>query len=504
VTSKQFWTSSDRYNMPARCYRQTGGGVAPPAPEHDRAVDQDEAAAVLNLEQISRRLDRLPLARFHVGVLVIASASLLFDTVDIGITGFVLAILRTTWHFDVQTIGVVSAIGLSGYLVGAFSCGFVADRIGRRKVILLTLIFYSVFSAARGLSNNIAIFTVLNFFTYAFVGAESSTVPPYLAELWPARARGKLTGWMMAFFGIGKSLAPLWVLLVIPSLGWRWALLLTAPFALIGGAMRFALPESPRWLMKVGRISEAEEVLTSVESKVRRQTGRPLRPLCAGEYGNLRVAPGTMRPHQLLNRHYRRVTCMLWTAWFAQYGVMYAFEIFVPTILSSEGFSMVKSFEFSAVIYGGVVPAFILGGRVVEWLDRKYTILLGFSGAGLFGTLFGLATTSAEIMLFGALTTSSLALGSTGIYAYTPELYPTEVRATGMGVASAWGRAGAVTLLLVFGTFYSTQGKSLLFIISDSALLGAFLVVARYGPSTRGRRLEETSLGTVTEPIPLR
>jgi len=79
-----------------------------------------------------------------------------------------------------------------------------------------------------------------------FVGAESSTVPPYLAELWPAAARGKLTGWMMAFFGIGKSLAPVWIFLMIPNLGWRWALLLTAPFALIGGHSSWSPGSVPR------------------------------------------------------------------------------------------------------------------------------------------------------------------------------------------------------------------------------------------------------------------
>ena len=455
-----------------------------------------EAAARLNVEHISARLDRLPLSRFHIAILTIASVSLLFDTVDLVITGFILAILRTIWHFDVKTIGVISAIGLCGYLVGAFSCGFVADRIGRKRVILFTLIFYSAFSAARGLSNDITSFAVLNFFTYLFVGAESSTVPPYLAELWPARRRGALTGWMMAFFGFGKSLAPVWALAVVPSLGWRWALWLTAPFALVAAGMRFGLPESPRWLARVGRMPEAEKVLATLESKIRGLTGRPLPPLGVSRHETLGPSPHAMRPLQLLNGRYWKFTCMLWAAWFAQYGVLYAFETFVPTILSGEGYSMVKSFEFSIVIYGGAAPAFILGGRLAEWLDRKYTILLGFSATAVFGALFGLATTPAEIMLFGALTSCSLALTGTAIYAYTPELYPTEVRATGMGIASAWGRAGAVALLLLFGAYYSALGRSLLFIISDSALLMAFVVVAAVGPSTRGRRLEETSLGT--------
>ena len=146
----------------------------------------------LTLGEVSDRLDRLPTSWFHAKILIVAALSLLFDTLDTAVTGFVLASLRTTWHFDAKAIGVVSAIGLSGYLVGSAICGFVADHIGRKKTILFTLILYSVFSAWRGFSNTIVVFAFLNFFTWFFVGAESSTVPPYLAELWPARTRGKL------------------------------------------------------------------------------------------------------------------------------------------------------------------------------------------------------------------------------------------------------------------------------------------------------------------------
>src|ERR1700756_1809804 len=127
----------------------------------------------LTLQGVSDRLDRLPASRFHAKILIVAALSLLFDTLDTAITGFVLASLRSTWHFDAKTIGFVSAIGLSGYLVGSFLCGFVADYIGRKKTILFTLILYSVFSASRGLSNTISQFAWLNFCTWFFVGAES-------------------------------------------------------------------------------------------------------------------------------------------------------------------------------------------------------------------------------------------------------------------------------------------------------------------------------------------
>src|SRR5207248_8974438 len=213
--------------------------------------------AELTLGEASDRLDRLPTSSFHAKILIIAALSLLFDTLDTAVTGFVLASLRTSWHFDATTIGVVSAIGLSGYLVGSAICGFIADHFGRKKTILFTLILYSVFSACRGLSDTIGVFAFFYFFTWFFVGAESSTVPPYLAELWPSRIRGRSVGWMMAFFGAGIAFSSVWALLIIPTLVWRWALFLTAPFALIGGVMRSVLPESPRWLIRAGRSHDA-------------------------------------------------------------------------------------------------------------------------------------------------------------------------------------------------------------------------------------------------------
>lgn len=466
----------------------------------------------LTLEQVSDRLDRLPASRFHAWILFVAALSLLFDALDNVITGFVLASLRTLWNFDMKTIGLIAASGLFGYLLGSFFCGFIADRIGRKKTILLTLILYSLFSAARGLAGNVLTLAVLHFLTMIFIGAEASTVPPYLAELWPARIRGKLSGWMMMFFGFGIALSPLWALLIIPRLGWRWAFLLTGPFALIGGMIRSSLPESPRWLAKTGDLANAEITLTRIEAAVERSTRAPLpAPLLPTYVDREPGSPVTsllgqdstqplLRARDLLNPAYQHITLMLWAAWFAEFGVLYIFQTFVPAILSIEGYSIAKSFGFTVVMNVAVIPGYILSGRTVEWLDRKYSILLAFAMIAVFGTLFGLSKTPLTIMTFGGLTMFSIALGSGSIYTYTPELYPTEIRATGMGIASAWGRVGAVTMLLSFGYFFALQGKSLLFLLSDSALLIASVAVARFGPLTRKRKLEDISRGASVAP----
>jgi len=116
------------------------------------------------LEKFLIALNRLPASRFHAKILIVAALSLLFDTLDTAVTGFVLASLRASGISDAKTIGVVSAIGLSGYLVGSAICGFIADHVGRKKTILFTLILYSVFSACRGLSDTVGVFCLLEFF----------------------------------------------------------------------------------------------------------------------------------------------------------------------------------------------------------------------------------------------------------------------------------------------------------------------------------------------------
>jgi putative MFS transporter len=454
-----------------------------------------DGGSMLASETIAARLDRLPVARFHIELLVIAAASLLFDALDGLVITLVLTHLRTIWHVSVATIGIVTAIAFGGYLLGAAASGFVADRIGRKKTILATLILYSLFSASRGFANDVPTLAALNFITFIFIGAESCIVPPYLAEFWPARVRGKLNGATTAFFGLGIALAPIWALLIIPNLGWRWAFFLTLPFAMAGGLMRVRLPESPRWLSAVGRKEDAEIVVAKIEETVRRQSARPLPPVA-----NVRVlerAQGhvRIRARDILSSEYRGITVMLWAAWFAEFAILYMFQTFVPTILAAEGFVIVRSFVYLAVIYGALIPGYVIGGQTTEWLDRKYALLLAFFGMALFGTLFGVSTQSWQFLLFGGATTFFTALGSTSIYTYTPELYPTEIRVTGMGIASAWGRVGAITALLLFGLLYKSYGKPLLFIISDVLLVVGALFVAVLGPPTRGRGLELTSQG---------
>lgn len=451
---------------------------------------------------VAARLDKLRISRFHISVLAVASLSLLFDTLDSVVTGFVLAAIRTDWGFDVVWIGILSAIGTAGYWLGSLSSGFIADRIGRKRVIMYTLVAYSVFSASRGLADDLTMFAILNFLTWLFIGAESSIVPVYLSELWPSRYRARLSGWMMMFFALGLAAAPLWAFLIIPNFGWEWAFFLTAPFAILVGLMRKGLPESPRWLQRIGRTKDAEEALQHIEARAQKGAISP-ESVDAATIDSTATTRQRLTASALLSKGYRSRTLMLWSAWFAQYGVLYAFLTFVPTLLALDGIDVTRSLMYSVVIYAAYVPGYILGGYLAERMDRKWLIVLAFTMTAVFGTLFGSSSEPGLIMLFGALTAVSAGFGATGVYTYTPELYPTEIRATAMGVASSWGRIGSITLLLVFGIFAVLQGKLFLFLVADVILITAAVVVAAFGPRIRNRTLEESSSAASSESSPI-
>lgn len=451
------------------------------------SVDSQQAVG-----EIALRLDRLPISRFHVLTLVIASLSLLFDTLDTVVTGFVLTAIRPEWGFGVEWIGIISATGLAGYWLGSLSSGFVGDRIGRKRVILYTLIAYSAFSFSRGFASEEYGLLLLNFLTWTFVGAESSIVPVYLAEMWPSEKRARLSGWMMSFFAMGLAASPLWAVAIIPNLGWRWAFFLTAPLALLFGFARRYLIESPRWLARTGQADRARDAMDEIETRAGYPGGAGL-PAPEQRPAGLAVESNLATVRDLLAPGFRARSIMLWIAWFAQYGVLYAFLTFVPTLLTLDGLTVTRSLAYSVVIYSAYVPAYILGGYLSDLLDRKWLIVLAFAGTALFGTLFALSTTTAAVLIFGGLSAFSAGLGATGVYTYTPELYPTEIRATAMGVASSFGRIGSIALLLVFGIFAVLQGKLFLFLIADAVLLAGILAVALLGPRTRGRLLEVTA-----------
>jgi putative MFS transporter len=244
------------------------------------------------------------------------------------------------------------------------------------------------------------------------------------------------------------------------------------------------LPESPRFLAERGRAPEADAVVRRVE----RAGGGALLTLAPA------VAPtraGRTRIAELWSGRYVRRTAMLWILWFGVVLTYYGIFLWIPSILATRGLSVVRSNEFFFLSTLAQVPGYFSAAWLVERFGRKPTLVAYLLGTAVTAFAFGNAGTGNDAFVWAALL-SFFNLGAWGVvYTYTPELYPTSVRATGAGVAAAVGRVGGIIgpyLTPVLVPAIATNGTFAFFMV---LLIITAAAVALLGEETRGRSLEE-------------
>jgi len=319
-------------------------------------------------------------------------------------------------------------------------------------------------------------------------------VAPFLAEFVASRYRGRFTGSLAGFFSFGFVGAALLGNFIIPlaPVAWRFAVFLTAVPVVMLLWWRRALPESPRWLETRGRAQEAEAAMSRIEAEVVAELGDILVSPAVRAGAPPPVVVGTLFGNlaALWSRPLRRVTAMSWLMWLSLTSCYYAFFTWIPSLLVKSGMTVTRSFGYSLVIYMAQVPGYYSAAYLVDRIGRKalivsYMLLGGMSALGL-----AYAGDNLEVTVAGALLSFFMNGSYAGLYVYTPELFPTRVRATGSGVASAVGRLGAIASPIIVGYIYPVYGFAGVFGITTAVLLGGALSVLILGIPTRGRSLE--------------
>ena len=224
------------------------------------------------------RMDRLPMTRPHYALLVIGGLGYTFDGMDNALIAFLLPSIQREWGLSNGPLGILASATPFGYLVGALVAGTIADRIGRKPIMLWALAVYTVFTLVAALAPGFEVFAGARILAGVGIGAESVIIAPYLAEFVPPQRRGWFVGALAGFFSFGYVGAALLGRFIVPSSehGWRWAQLVTAVPIVLLLWWRRSLHESPRYLLARGRRAEAETVVTTFEDRVRRSTGREL------------------------------------------------------------------------------------------------------------------------------------------------------------------------------------------------------------------------------------
>ncbi|HYP43799.1 MAG TPA: MFS transporter [Propionibacteriaceae bacterium] len=440
----------------------------------------------------TERLDALPFTPQHRKLLVGSGVGWALDAMDVGLISFVLAQLAVVWGASSGQLSWVASAGFIGMAVGAGLGGLLADRIGRRQVFAVTLLVYGIATGLSALSWSIGGLIALRVVVGLGLGAELPVASTLVSEFAPPRIRGRVIVLLEAFWAIGWTLAAVVGFFVVPQGddGWRWALALGAVPALYSVVVRLGLPESVRFLEGKGRHAEAEATVSRFEQSAGKVGSPPM--TTAGTPAA--PEPATAAPGggiaALWSSALRRRTAALWLVWFCVNFSYYGAFIWLPTVLISDGFSLVKSFGYTLLITLAQLPGYAASAVAVERWGRRRTLAVFLTGSAVAAGLFGLASGDGWIIATGMLL-SFFNLGAWGaLYAVTPEVYPTRLRATGAGWAAGVGRIASVLAPLAVPLLREAGGTLALF-----GVFGVVFVIAAVGslflPERSGQVLQE-------------
>src|SRR5687767_12034413 len=432
----------------------------------------------------AERLDRLPFTREHGRLVVGSGLGWALDAMDVGLISFVMASLlaQEQWGITPTELSFLGSIGFVGMALGATLGGLLADRFGRRQVFAVTLLIFGLATGAAALSWSVGALLVFRFLIGLGLGAELPVASTLVSEFAPARLRGRVVVGLEAFWAVGWTLAALIGYLVVPRSddGWRWALALGAVPALYAVVVRRGLPESVRFLELRGRVDEAEAAVRRFEDAAGvAPVESPLpRPAPSPGPGALWAAGTRVR------------TAALWVVWFSINFAYYGAFIWLPTLLVANGFSLVRSFGYTLVITLAQLPGYAVAAFLIEKWGRRATLATFLAGSALGAALFAAADGETAVLVTG-MVLSFFNLGAWGaLYAVTPEIYPTVLRATGAGAAAGFGRLASIAAPLCVPPLLEAGGTALVF-----GTFAAFFVLGGLAtwwlPERRGQALDD-------------
>ncbi|WP_432559027.1 MFS transporter [Granulicoccus sp. GXG6511] len=432
----------------------------------------------------AERLDRLPFNRQHGRLLVGSGIGWALDAMDVGLISFVMAALAAEWHLSTTAQGWIGSIGFVGMALGAGLGGLLADKIGRRQVFALTLLIYGLATGASALATGVAMLMALRFVVGIGLGAELPVASTLVSEYAPRRIRGRVVVALEAFWALGWIMAALIGYLMIPNLdnGWRWALAVGIVPTLYALVVRFGLPESVRFLESKDREVEAEAAVRKFEE-----------PSGIAPVPSPDSAPNVEQaPPSIWSRGLRARTAALWVVWFCINLSYYGAFIWLPSLLHRQGFTLVKSFEYTLIITLAQLPGYAAAAYLIEKWGRRPTLASFLVGSAVAAGLLGMAGTPGQIIAAGC-ALSFFNLGAWGaLYAIGPELYPTAARGKGTGAAAAFGRIASIVAPLLVPVLIAWGGGSNWLVFTTFAVAFAIGAVAAFTlPEQRNTALAE-------------
>ncbi|HEX6441537.1 MAG TPA: MFS transporter, partial [Stellaceae bacterium] len=476
-----------------------------------RSAVMHDSAIVIETD-VPARLDRLPWSRFHTLVIVALGITWILDGLEVTIAGSITGALQESpvLHFSTAQVGLVSSAYLAGAVSGALLFGYLTDRLGRRKLFMVTLGLYLTATAATALSWDFWSFFLFRLLTGAGIGGEYAAINSAIQELIPARYRGRTDLAVNGSFWVGAALGALGAVVLLqpgllpPDWGWRSAFGIGAVLGLGILFLRQWIPESPRWLMLHARTGEAERVVAVIEERAR--TARGIDGL-AEPAGKIRLAASSHTPilrmiGAILRDYPRRAVLGL--------VLMSSQAFFYNAIFFSYALVLTRFYQVPSAAIGWYMLPFALGnfmgplllGPLFDTLGRRPMIASTYALSGILLAAVGYAFRQ------GMIDAATLTLCWSGIFFFASaaasaayltvsESFPLEARALAIAFFYAVGTAiGGVASPWLFGVLVGSgeRGEVLLgYLLGAALMLAAAIVELAIGVNAERRPLEEVA-----------
>ena len=456
---------------------------------------------------VADMMDRIPVGNFHKRLLGICGSAWAFDGMEVIIISFTLPILTQAWSLSGLTAGLLGSSALIGMIAGNWIWGRFADKYGRKRAFEYTVLTYSLFAGLTAVATGFYSGFVLRFLTGMGLGGALAVDMSYLSEHLPTNKRGRYLVYLDAFWPIGNILAVglAWFFLSLASTGgvvalpvigeiagWRLLFLAAGLPAFFVFVLRRTLKETPYYLAKTGDIDAANQRIKEIAE----QNNSEYTPMSSDRL-EISDKAGFRR---LFDVDLRQRTIVAALAWFGINFGYYGVFIWLPTTVEASG--LVGNIYLYFILLGLVqIPGYLSAAYLIDKIGRKPTLggYLFLSGVSTFlfasalpqVSIFGFGVSGFWPFLIGLMAISFFGLGAWGaIYAYTPELFPTEVRATGNGFAGGVGKIAAVLGPIVAGQLTVSATPTLLSLAPlASAYVLAGVIVIAFGMETKGKQL---------------
>lgn len=474
----------------------------------------------------SEVIARLPWKwRTQGAIFFIGGLGFMFDAWDVALNGFLIPLLSDYWSLSVGQAAWIATANLIGMALGAFIWGGIADVIGRKKAFTLTLLVFSIFTVAGAFAPAYGWFILFRFLAGFGLGGCIPVDYALVGEFTPSRHRGRVLTAMDGWWPIGASLCAFVSAYLLDFGDWRLIMLVMIVPALLTVAVRFGIPESPLYLASVGRYAEADAIIARLVER----TGADVRewtheapaaaaaPASPDEPESPGVPPATSSSaapapkaepsvsRQLraasgqlvqLWQHSAKTTLVSWSLFVSVLLVYYAALTWLPGILKKQGMADQAAFLVTGSMTAVGILGVIASALIVERFGRK--VVLGVSsiiaavllvGAAVFIEASGANLTfaaKATIIGFGFV----IQIAIPTLYTYVSELYPTRLRGSGFGWASAASRLATGIAPIVFGAFmWPVLGLTLTFILTGALVVIAVVLMSFMARETTGEEL---------------